>query len=240
MTGLVASLVPWASLPAGFVVSLVSDRTANRLGPLRLLLPAAAVALAGVAWSRSPLVLYGFLLLCGLVGQSATDPIIVAGVAEITAPERSATAFGFLNFFGMLASVVAPLVTGYLSHACGSMRPAFALAAGLFLVASVVLAVLHKDSRRKGAEAKRPCSPRVGECRDSVRCGARVRRGRGPRLRRAVRGFRGRLRLRDLEERARSLAEIARASDATHREMHFVKVLDEVRNRLAKHEAREA
>lgn len=41
----------------------------------------------------------------------------------------------------------------------------------------------------------------------------------------------GRLRAQDLEERVHVLAEIAHASAATHREMHFTRILDEVRAR---------
>ncbi len=137
---LVASLVPWASIPSGLLVSAFSDRRADRIGPLRFLLPAGAVAVAGIALAPSggQAVLYAFLLLYGLLGKSTTDPLLVAETAEAAPPGRSATALGFLNFSGMVASVLAPYVTGLLTHAQGDMVPAFLLAAGVMVAGTLV------------------------------------------------------------------------------------------------------
>lgn len=134
--GLVASLVPWASIPSGLLVSLVSDRRTDRVGPLRLLLPGAALAVLGIALAGPRPALYGALLLYGVLGKSTADPLLVAEVAELAPAGRSATALGILNFSGMVASVLAPYLTGLLTHAFGSMRPAFVLAAGILLVGS--------------------------------------------------------------------------------------------------------
>lgn len=132
--GLLASLVPWASIPGGLLVSSVSDRIGNRIAPLRFLLPAAAAGVFGLALAPAGPLLYGFLVLYGLTGKATTDPLLVARVAELAPPERSATALGFLNFAGMVASVTAPYVTGYLTRSLGDMRPAFYLAGAILVV----------------------------------------------------------------------------------------------------------
>jgi len=138
VTGLVASLMPWASIPSGLLVSVLSDRTGSRVGPLRWLLPGAAVAVLGIAIGRGSVALYGALILYGLLGKSTTDPLLVAEVAENAPAERSATALAVLNFAGMVASVLAPYVTGLLIQAFGDMRPAFYLAAAILLVGFAV------------------------------------------------------------------------------------------------------
>jgi len=138
VTGVVASLMPWASIPSGLFVSVLSDRTRSRVGPLRWLLPGAAVAVLGIAIGRGAVALYGALILYGLLGKSTTDPLLVAEVAEHAPAERSATALAVLNFAGMVASVLAPYVTGLLIQAFGDMRPAFYLAAAILLVGFAV------------------------------------------------------------------------------------------------------
>lgn len=138
--GLIASLVPWASIPSGLAISLVSDRRADRIGPLRLLLPSGAAAVLGIALAPGLPALYGALLLYGLVGKSTTDPLLVAEVAGLAPAGRSATALGLLNFSGMLASVTAPYVTGLLANAHGTLKPAFYVASAVLLVGTVVSA----------------------------------------------------------------------------------------------------
>ena len=138
VTGLVASLMLWVSVPSGLAVSVLSDRTGSRVGPLRWLLPGAAVAVLGIAIGRGSVALYGALILYGLLGKSTTDPLLVAEVAEHAPAERSATALAVLNFAGMVASVLAPYVTGLLIQAFGDMRPAFYLAAAILLVGFAV------------------------------------------------------------------------------------------------------
>jgi MFS family permease len=138
VTGLVASVILWTSVPSGLAVSVLSDRTRSRVGPLRWLLPGAAVAVLGIAIGRGTVALYGALILYGLLGKSTTDPLLVAEVAEHAPAERSATALAVLNCAGMVASVLAPFVTGLLIEAFGDMRPAFYLAAAILLVGFAV------------------------------------------------------------------------------------------------------
>ncbi len=136
--GLASSLTAWASIPGALIVGALSDRVGDRMRPLRVLLPAAAVSVAGLAYVQSVGVLCVLLILYGLVGKSTVDPLLVARVSELAPPQRSATALSFLNFAGMLASVVAPYATGVMAETFGTMRPGFYVAAAVLLAGSVV------------------------------------------------------------------------------------------------------
>lgn len=146
LAGLVASLVPWASIPAGLLVSSLSDRWNSRIGPLRVLLPVAALAVAGLAVVESRIALFGLLILYGLSGKSTVDPLLTALVADAAPAERSATALGFLNFAGMVASVLAPYLTGLIARATGSMGPALYLAAVVLIGGFVLSLALARPS----------------------------------------------------------------------------------------------
>jgi sugar phosphate permease len=150
-SGLVASLMPWASIPSSLAAGLLSDRLGDRIAPLRLLLPAAALTVFGLAVVRGPVPLYGLIIAYGLVGKSTSDPLLTARAAELAPPERLATVMGFLNFSGMVASVAAPFVTGLLIRASGTMAPAFYLAGGLLLVAAVLALLTGRRTVLKSA-----------------------------------------------------------------------------------------
>lgn len=141
-TGLISSLVPWASIPGALLISYLSDRSGKRLQLVRLLLPAAAVSIFGIAYVQSAALLFAFLIFYGLVGKLAVDPLLVALVSELAPAERLATAMGFLNFGGMAASVLAPYITGYLTATFGNMELAFYLSAAVLLIGFAVSLLL--------------------------------------------------------------------------------------------------
>ncbi len=158
--GLVSSLVPWASIAGGLIFAAISDRAGNRLGPLRFLLPAAGLAVAAVGLVRSPVLLCVILALYGLIGKSAAEPLIVSGTYELAPPQRAATALGFLNFFGMIASVVSPCVTGLITRASGSMLPALFLAGAVLLLGAVIYHLAFRAARPAGAAlSSKPRAP---------------------------------------------------------------------------------
>ncbi|MFS8525047.1 MAG: MFS transporter [Limnochordales bacterium] len=132
-TGFTSSLVPWASIPGALLVSAISDRTGRRLHLVRALLVLAALSIMGIVYAKSRLVLFACLILYGLVGKLAMDPLVVALTSEWAPAGRMATAMAFLNFAGMASSVLAPYVTGYLTSATGRMDLAFFIAGALLL-----------------------------------------------------------------------------------------------------------
>lgn len=133
-TGLISSLVPWASIPGALLMSYISDRTGRRMNLIRLLLPLAAVSTFGIVYVQEAVPLYAVLILYGFVGKLAIDPLLVALVSDIAPAARLATAMAFLNFSGMASSVLAPYITGYLTTIFGNMELAFYLSAAVLLV----------------------------------------------------------------------------------------------------------
>lgn len=132
--GWVSSLVPWMAVPGALAVSWLSDRLGNRRGVGLWMLPVAALSLAAIPLVGSYGGLLTALIVYGLVGKLALDPILIALVGDITDPSAYGTVFGVFNFAGMSASVAAPYITGLLSDMTGSLDSGFYLAAGLLLV----------------------------------------------------------------------------------------------------------
>lgn len=151
-TGVISSLVPWASIPGALLVSAMSDRTGRRLHLVRVLLVLAALSIMGIVYAKSRWVLFACLILYGLVGKLAIDPLVVALTAEWAPAGRMATAMAFLNFAGMASSVLAPYVTGYLTSATGRMDLAFFIAGALLLAGfGIALAMPERAPARAPA-----------------------------------------------------------------------------------------
>lgn len=146
-TGLIASLVPWASLPGALGFSYLSDRMGKRRLLAMAMLPAAAVAMLLIPLAPGMGALFAVLILYGLVGKLALDPIMVAFVADRVPRRSSSSAFALFNFAGMSSSILAPLVTGALRERFGSLKVGFYLAAALLLLGAVCVAFTHAETR---------------------------------------------------------------------------------------------
>ena len=136
-TGIIASLVPWASIPGAILLSMLARRLRNT----RPLIVALAV-LGGLCQILVPmtgdysLMIVG-LVVYGLVGKLALDPILIAFLAENTPRSMYSRAYGYFNFAGMLSSIFAPYITGALADATGALEAGFYLSAVLLLVGAV-------------------------------------------------------------------------------------------------------
>ena len=136
-TGIIASLVPWASIPGAILLSMLARRLRNTR-PLIVLL----AVLGGLCQILVPmtgeysLMIVG-LVVYGLVGKLALDPILIAFLAENTPRSMYSRAYGYFNFAGMLSSIFAPYITGALADATGALEAGFYLSAVLLLVGAV-------------------------------------------------------------------------------------------------------
>lgn len=142
--GWVSSLVPWMSIPGALFASWLSDRLRLRREVGLWLLPLAGLALAAVPFTTSRAGLIAALLVYGLVGKLALDPILLALVADISDPGAYGTVFGFFNFAGMSSSIAAPFITGLLADASGTLDSGFYLAAALLAVGIGALALVRR------------------------------------------------------------------------------------------------
>lgn len=136
---LTSAVSPLIAAPAGVLwVKLIKGR---RLRAIRIFLPVAAASLVAVPLIASPVLLWLPLVMYGLTGKLASDPLIL-GEATRRLPEAGLGAgLGVLNFSGMLASVAAPLVAGVFAEG-GRLPLGFDLAAlllGVSLLASLGL-----------------------------------------------------------------------------------------------------
>jgi MFS family permease len=136
-TGIIASLVPWASIPGAILLSMLARRLQNTR-PLIVLLS----VLGGVCQIVVPLTGdYSFMLVglvvYGLVGKLALDPILIAFLAENTPRSMYSRVYGYFNFAGMLSSIFAPYITGALADLTGDLEAGFYLSAVLLLVGAV-------------------------------------------------------------------------------------------------------
>ncbi|MHB9058582.1 MAG: MFS transporter [Bacillota bacterium] len=143
--GNISTLMAFSAVPGGILVGRLSDRIGGRRRLAVVLLPLAAAALAAIVAPGGPVFLMAALVLYGLTGKLVVDPLLVALVADATPPERYASAFGVLNFFGTTSMVLAPTITGVLAERTGSFAGAFHLAAVLSLLGLVFLAVARED-----------------------------------------------------------------------------------------------
>lgn len=160
-SGLVSSIVLWVSIPSALILSTLSDRLFSRRWTMVALLGLAALAMVMIPYVESSASLIALLVLYGIVGKLTVDPIMVASVAEAVPDDVSAGAFGFLNFAGMIGSVLAPVITGAIVDATGQFSAAFLiggvlLAFGMLSVLATFRAVpAAAQTVRLGARAER-------------------------------------------------------------------------------------
>lgn len=150
--GIIASLVPWASIPGAIFFSWLSDKMGVRKPLAFVLVPLATIALIATVYVKSYPLLMAALVLYGLTGKLALDPVLVAFVADNAPKEGYSTAFGLYNFVGMSSSIVAPYITGWLADATGSLDSGFYLSAALLLVGLLVFSTAKETPKKALAE----------------------------------------------------------------------------------------
>jgi MFS family permease len=149
-TGWISSLVPWAAVVGGVAMSWLADRARNRKVVAIVMLPLCGISLTVIPIESTP-VLFGALLLYGLMGKLALDPILAAMLADSVAPRQYGSVFGVFNFSAMLASIIGPFAMGWLaSGATGlGMDAGFYAAAGLIWLAFVLVLLMPRANVRR-------------------------------------------------------------------------------------------
>ncbi|MFF2796606.1 MFS transporter [Lysinibacillus xylanilyticus] len=148
--GYVAALVAISAVPGALIFSKYIDKNAHmRLRLIFFLLIGAALTISLTVFSPNPTVLYVALVLYGLLGKLAIDPVLITYVTDSVSSNSVAKALGFFNFFGMTSSVVAPTLTGYIGDITGSKVLAFYIAAILLAAAAILffIVVMLKDKK---------------------------------------------------------------------------------------------
>ena len=153
--GFSSALVAFSAIPGALFFSRLSDKFQDKkiqfIVVLELL--AAAMLVLTVMAPTSGVLLVG-LVLYGLLGKLAVEPIIISYIGD-TAPKKGyGTTFGVFNFFGMSSSVLAPWVTGVISDATGSKVNGFFLSAIIMVVGTVLFLGANIMMKYKKAKAK--------------------------------------------------------------------------------------
>lgn len=137
-TGIIASLVPWASIPGAIFFGYMSDRIQNKKALIVSLSIAGALCQFFIPYTNSYVWLLVGLIVYGLIGKLALDPILISYIASITPSTMYSKVYGFFNFSGMLSSIFAPYITGYFADRSGSMELGFYLSGGLLLIGALL------------------------------------------------------------------------------------------------------
>lgn len=143
--GFISSLVPWASIPGALIFARLADKSGSTKKWIYLLVPLSIISVFAIAFVTNRTILISVLILYGLTGKLAIDPIIVAFVTKNAPSGSLSTTLSSYNFIGMSGSIIAPYLTGYLADTLGSMQVGFYLACILLIVGLICFGVLAKD-----------------------------------------------------------------------------------------------
>ncbi|EOH59590.1 MFS transporter [Enterococcus mundtii] len=145
--GFISSLVPWASIPGALLFARINDKTGATKKLVFVLVPLAIVSVFAIAFVTNRTLLITVLILYGLTGKLALDPIMVTFVTKHAPRAALGTTLSTYNFIGMSGSILAPYVTGYLADTSGSMQVGFYLSCVLLIIGLILFALLAKEDR---------------------------------------------------------------------------------------------
>lgn len=137
-TGIIASLVPWASIPGAILFGFLSDKIKNRKPLIISLALAGAICQFAIPYTENYSLLLVGLALYGLLGKLALDPVLISYLADITPPSMYSKVYGFFNFSGMLSSIFAPYITGFFADATGKLEFGFYLSGALLIFGAIL------------------------------------------------------------------------------------------------------
>jgi len=162
-TGVIASLVPWSSIPGALFFGYLSDKIKNKKIMVFTLAVLGTICQFVVPYSDSFSFMIAGLVVYGLIGKLALDPVLISFIADHTSSAMYARVFGIFNFAGMLSSIFAPYITGYLAEVTGNMEIGFYLSGILLLFGGFLFlfsdgqpfkAAVKKQRRAQRYEAK--------------------------------------------------------------------------------------
>lgn len=148
IVGLVVSMISVTAIPGALFFSAMSDKKRDRKNSIILFLEISAFVLVAVSmFAPDATILAVILLLYGLLGKMAVDPVLISYMTDNADKRQVATTLGVFNFFGMASSVVAPWLTGVIIDITGSGEMGFYLGAILLAVGTVLFLVTNFRKR---------------------------------------------------------------------------------------------
>lgn len=147
--GLASAMVAVAGVPGALFFSHLSDKfRQSKVKVILVLEVLAAVMLVATVLSPTATTLMVSLVLYGLLGKMAVDPILISFVSEQASAKNMGRAFSLFNFFGMSSAIIAPMLTGFISDLTGSKELSFMISAGLVTTGTLLFAVATLYKRK--------------------------------------------------------------------------------------------
>ncbi|MGI6755232.1 MAG: MFS transporter [Atopobiaceae bacterium] len=145
--GSASSLVFFAGVPGALLMSRLADKNPqHRIAIMVALEVAATIFMLFIMVAASHVLIVLAIFLYGFFGKLTVEPLIISWLGDYAQRGSVTTMFGVFNFFGMCASVVAPLVTGALTDALHSSLFGCFVAAAVLLAGTGMFVVLSRDS----------------------------------------------------------------------------------------------
>ncbi len=154
LIGLIVSMISVTAIPGALLFSRISDKKRDKKNFIIIFLEICAFVLVAVSmFAPNAGILAAILLLYGLLGKLAVDPVLISYMSDQADPKSVATTLGVFNFFGMASSVVAPALTGAIIDATGSGELGFYVGAALLAVGTVLFVLTNAKSKAAVAAA---------------------------------------------------------------------------------------
>jgi MFS family permease len=148
-SGLYIALATVMAVPAGLLLGPLSDRIGRRrISWIVFLFSGAALALSAVV--QNGWLLAVVLVIFGLTGKFAWDPVQVAWLADLVRQDRTrpiGQVVATSSIIAMTSSIIGPVVNGWIRDQTGSLRLGFFIGAAL-AVAGAVLCATVRDVKR--------------------------------------------------------------------------------------------
>ncbi|RYL95897.1 MFS transporter [Sporolactobacillus sp. THM7-4] len=144
-TGVISSLVPWASIPGALLFAYISDHIKNKKPLILFLALLGGVCQIVIPYTQNYSLMITGLVIYGMVGKLALDPILVSYVAENTPSVMYSRAYSIFNFAGMVSSIFAPYITGYFADLTGQLEIGFYISGALLFIGGILFLLTNKE-----------------------------------------------------------------------------------------------
>ncbi|QDJ12922.1 hypothetical protein CEP45_03235 [Mergibacter septicus] len=137
-------LISVISIFSSLIFSLLVDKY-NAIGVfIKFLLFFTVISICIFVYSDKLNVLIFSLVMYGIFGKMALDPILIVAVSKLNTNNNLSTTLSIFNFVGLLSSIIAPYVGGKVLEYTGSLNMSFMFSVVLLFIAFGVSFSLNK------------------------------------------------------------------------------------------------
>lgn len=145
LLGIVSAMISVTAVPGGLFFARLSDKKRKKKPSIIIFLELSSVVLVILSMLASNLfILIVILLLYGFLGKIAVDPVMISFLSDKTDGKNLPLALGVFNCCGMSASVIAPIITGFIIDQTGSGEGGFYIGAVILAIGTLCFIYLNK------------------------------------------------------------------------------------------------